>query len=90
MVKWFKELEIGLKLTIILVFILFIVVCCEAVNKQSKIKDANIEIETRDYIFYSYKETIKINPNSLCINFYNLAKEYNMEHCGEFTVKYIK
>ena len=39
---------------------------------------------------YSYKETIKINPNSLCIGFYNVVKEYKIEHCGEYTVRYLK
>jgi hypothetical protein len=61
-----------------------------SIFKQEKISKANVEIETKDYIYYSYKETIKINNNSLCISFYNIAKEYNIEHCGEFTIKYIK
>lgn len=72
--------------TVVIFCILFIL----AMFKQEKISKATVEIETKDHIFYSYKETIKINPNSLCISFYNIAKEYNIEHCDEFTVKYIK
>ena len=32
-----------------------------SIFKQEKISKANVEIETKDYIYYSYKETIKIN-----------------------------
>ena len=61
-----------------------------SILKQEKISKANVEIETKDYIFYTYKESIKINPNSLCISFYDIVREYNIEHCGEFTIKYKK
>lgn len=70
--------------------VIFCILFVLAMFKQEKISKANIEIETKDYVFYSYKETIKINPNSLCISFYNILKEYNVDHCGEYTVKYIK
>lgn len=85
-----KNLDFGDKVIIFMFIVFFIVGGAAAIFKQEKISRANVEIETKDYIFYSYKETIKINPNSLCISFYNIEKEYNMEHCGEFTIKYLK
>lgn len=84
------QLDRGDKIMIGVVGIFFVLAFFAAMFKQEKISRANVEIETRDYVYYSYKETIKINPNSLCIGFYNVVKEYNMEHCGEYTVKYIK
>ena len=84
------KLDRGDKILIIVGILFICVLFVAAMIKQEKISKANVEIETKDYIYYSYKETIKINPNSLCISFYNISKEYNIEHCGEFTVKYIK
>lgn len=84
------QLDKSDKIMIRVVGMFFALAFFAAMFKQEKISKANVEIETRDYVYYSYKETIKINPNSLCISFYNLVKEYNVEHCGEFTVKYIK
>lgn len=70
--------------------VFFVIAFFAMIFKQEKISKANVEIETKDYVFYSYKETIKINPNSLCISFYNILEEYNVDHCSEYTVKYIK
>lgn len=84
------KLDRGEKILIIVVILFICMLSISAMIKQEKASKANIEIETKDYIFYSYKETMKINPSSLCISFYDISKEYNIEHCGEFTVKYIK
>lgn len=84
------KLDRGDKILIIVSLLFICAVFVVEMIKQEKISRANVEIETKDYIFYSYKETIKINPNSLCISFYDVSKEYNIEHCGEFTVKYVK
>lgn len=84
------KLDRGDKILIFIVVFMFSALLIASVFKQLKINKANIEIETKDYIFYSYKETIKINPETHCISFYDIVKEYNIEHCGEFTVKYIK
>ena len=77
-------------IVVFIVVFMFSALLIASVFKQLKINKANIEIETKDYIFYSYKETIKINPETHCISFYDIVKEYNIERCGEFTVKYIK
>lgn len=84
------KLDRGDKILIFIIGVMFSVLLIASVIKQEKISRANIEIETKEYIYYSYKETIKINPDTRCISFYNIVKEYNIEHCGEFTVKYIK
>ena len=84
------KIDRGDKFLILGAVVIFCMLFTVSIFKQEKISKANVEIETKDYIYYSYKETIKINTNSLCISFYNVAKEYNIEHCGEFTIKYIK
>jgi hypothetical protein len=84
------KLDRGDKILIFIISVMFSSLLFASILKQEKIRKANVEIETKDYIFNSYKETIKINPNSLCISFYDIVREYNVEHCGEFTVKYIK
>lgn len=84
------KLDRGYKILIIVGILFICVLFVSATIKQEKISKANVEIETKDYIFYSYKETMKINPDYLCISFYDISKEYNIEHCGEFTVRYIK
>lgn len=67
----------------------FIVAFIAAMFKQEKISKANIEIETEDHIFYSLKETIEIKPN-LCISFFEVVKETKLDHCGRYTVTYLK
>lgn len=84
------KLNLTEKILLVCICAVFVIGFIISMKTQEKISRANIEIETKDYICYSYKETIKINPNSLCISFYDALKEYNVEHCGEFTVKYIK
>lgn len=84
------KLNLTEKILLVCICVVFVIGVIISMKTQEKISRSNIEIETKDYIFYSYKETIKINPNSLCISFYDVLKEYNVEHCGEFTVKYIK
>ena len=84
------KLNLTEKVLLFCICAVFVIGFIISMKTQEKISRANREIETKDYIFYSYKETIKINPNSLCISFYDALKEYNVEHCGEFTVKYIK
>lgn len=58
--------------------------------KNEKISKANIKIETHNINYYTFKETIQIDPGSLCIDFYDLDKEFYVKHCGEFTIKYLK
>lgn len=60
------------------------------IHRQEKINRANIKIETRDYIYHSTKETLKRSPDATCISFYNVVSEYDTEHCGEYTIKYLK
>ena len=84
------KLDRGDKILIFIISVMFSSLLFASILKQEKISKANVEIETKDYIFYTYKESIKINPNSLCISFYDIVREYNIEHCGEFTIKYKK
>ena len=59
------KLDRGDKILIFIVVFMFSALLIASVFKQLKINKANIEIETKDYIFYSYKETIKkAYPNS--------------------------
>ena len=67
----------------------FIIAFIAAMFKQEKISRANIEIETEDHIYYSLKETIEIKPD-LCISFYELTRETKLDHCGRYTVTYLK
>lgn len=78
------------KIFLILFVIVFIFGFIAAMYKQEKISRANIEIETRDYIYYSTKETLKRIPDTLCISFYNISSGYYTDHCGEYTIKHLK
>ena len=78
------------KIFLFIVGVFFVVAVFATIFRQEKISTANVEIETKDYVFYSRKETIQIDPGTLCISFYNVEKDYDVKHCGEFTLKYLK
>lgn len=84
------KLNIVDKIIIFIFAFFFIVLLTTTITKQEKISTANVEIETKDCVFYSRKETIQIDPGTLCISFYNVVKDYDVKHCGEFTIKYLK
>lgn len=69
--------------------VLFIIGFVAAMIKQEKISRANIEIETELHTFYSLKETIEVKPD-LCISFFEVVKETRVDHCGRYTVTYLK
>lgn len=84
------KLDRGDKILIFIIGFMFFTLLLTSIFRQAKISKANIEIETTDYIYYSTKESLRINPNNLCISFYNIVKEYDIEHCGTYTINYIK
>lgn len=90
MVKFFKDLDFGDKAIIFIAVIFVIVGGTAAAFKQEKISKANIEIETPDKVYYTLKETLMISPDNGCIDFYDLLKEYDIKHCGQYTIRYIK
>ena len=69
--------------------IIFTIWMYSAMIKQEKISRANIEIETEGHIYYSLKETVEIKPD-LCISFFELTRETKLDHCGRYTVTYLK
>lgn len=89
-----KNLDLVEKILVIVSIVIICTLIAAAMFKQEKISKANVEIETRDYVFYSYKETIEISLDGAraikCIEFYDVVKEYKIEHCGEYTVRYLK
>ena len=78
------------KLEIFILVLIPLFIILAGYGKYSKINRANIEIETSDKIYYTLKETLMIYPDNGCIDFYDLAKEYNTKHCGHYTVRYLK
>lgn len=83
------KLDITEKIFLTLIGIVIIIGLAAAMIKQEKISRANIEIETEDHIYYSLKETVEIKPD-LCISFFELTRETKLDHCGRYTVTYLK
>lgn len=83
------KLDITEKIFLTLFGIVIIIGLAAAMIKQEKISRANIEIETEDHIYYSLKETVEIKPD-LCISFFELTRETKLDHCGRYTVTYLK
>ena len=86
MVKFFSIVD---SIWLWIVGFFMIVLLASWILKQEKISRANIEIETEDHIYYSLKETIEIKPD-LCISFFELTRETKLDHCGRYTVTYLK
>ena len=83
------KLDITEKIFLTLIGIVIMIGLAAAMIKQEKISRANIEIETEDHIYYSLKETVEIKPD-LCISFFELTRETKLDHCGRYTVTYLK
>lgn len=83
------KLDITEKIFLTLIGIVIIIGLARFMVKQEKISRANIEIETEDHIYYSLKETVEIKPD-LCISFFELTRETKLDHCGRYTVTYLK
>ena len=83
------KLDITEKIFLTLFGIVIIIGLAAAMIKQEKISRANIEIESEDHIYYSLKETVEIKPD-LCISFFELTRETKLDHCGRYTVTYLK
>lgn len=83
------KLDITEKIFLTLFGIVIIIGFIAVMIKQENISRANIEIETEDHIYYSLKETIEIKPD-LCISFFELTRETKLDHCGRYTVTYLK
>lgn len=90
MVKFLKDLGVIDVLLSGIVLIMILISSAMYYNKYLKISKANIEIETSDKIYSTLKETLMISPDNGCIDFYDLLKEYNIKHCGQYTVRYLK